>query len=201
MIGIYKITNPKGRVYIGQSIDIYKRFYMYRFLHCKKQVRLYNSFLKYGYENHKFEIICECDELDLNKKERYYQEFYDVLSENGMNCVYQGYDGKSGKRSEETKRKISIKNKGSNNGMYGVKMTKEQKEIRRDYKHTKEAKSKISKRSYRGNNPNAKIVLDLNTGVYYGCVADAAEVLDIPRDRLKSYLNGRRKNKTSYIYA
>ena len=29
LTGIYKITNPKGRVYIGQAIDIVKRFYHY----------------------------------------------------------------------------------------------------------------------------------------------------------------------------
>ena len=56
MIGIYKITSPKGRVYIGQSIDILYRFKKYKQMQCKGQVRLYNSFLKHNVENHLFEI-------------------------------------------------------------------------------------------------------------------------------------------------
>ena len=46
--GIYKITNPKNKVYIGQSKDIIKRWYYYKTLHCKSQIKLYNSLLKYG---------------------------------------------------------------------------------------------------------------------------------------------------------
>lgn len=30
IIGIYKITNPKGKSYIGQSINIYRRFKEYK---------------------------------------------------------------------------------------------------------------------------------------------------------------------------
>lgn len=30
MIGIYKITNPNGKVYIGQSIDLERRLYYYK---------------------------------------------------------------------------------------------------------------------------------------------------------------------------
>lgn len=37
LIGIYKITSPSNKVYIGQSTDLYSRFYIYKKLHCKKQ--------------------------------------------------------------------------------------------------------------------------------------------------------------------
>ena len=72
MIGIYKITSPTGKVYIGQSININKRFYQYKKLHCKGQVILYNSFMKHGVENHIFEVIKECEVLELNNEERDY---------------------------------------------------------------------------------------------------------------------------------
>lgn len=87
MIGIYKITSPTNRIYIGQSIDIEKRFLSYIRLHKKNktQVKLYNSFLKYGVKKHHFEIIEECSIELLNERERYYQDFYNVL-ENGLNC-------------------------------------------------------------------------------------------------------------------
>ena len=59
MIGIYKITSPTNRIYIGQSINIEYRFKQYRWIKAKSQTRLRNSFLKHGVENHKFEIVCE----------------------------------------------------------------------------------------------------------------------------------------------
>ncbi len=87
MIGIYKITSPSGRIYIGQSNNIKKRFNKYTYLKCAKQPRLYNSLLKYGVENHIFEILEECEFEELNIKERYYQDFYDVLNDDkGLNC-------------------------------------------------------------------------------------------------------------------
>jgi predicted GIY-YIG superfamily endonuclease len=34
---IYKITNPKGKIYIGQTIDVKTRFYNYEIKNCKKK--------------------------------------------------------------------------------------------------------------------------------------------------------------------
>lgn len=112
MIGIYKITSPKNRIYIGQSVDIEKRFLSYKRLDCKGQTRLYASFKKYGLENHKFEIIVECDKNELNEFERYYQELYCVISTKGLNCQYVKTKLKKYVHSEETKKKISESNKG-----------------------------------------------------------------------------------------
>ena len=61
-IGIYKITSPRGKVYIGQSRCVRSRFTAYERVHqsIKSQVRLYSSLKKYGIGNHIFEIIEEC---------------------------------------------------------------------------------------------------------------------------------------------
>ena len=64
--GIYKITSPSGKIYIGQSKDINKRFNLYKRLQCERQPKLYNSFIKYGTINHKFEVLCECNKELLN---------------------------------------------------------------------------------------------------------------------------------------
>jgi group I intron endonuclease len=110
MIGIYKITNPNEKIYIGQSIDIKRRFRNYKRLSdCKKQTALYNSFMKYGVENHKFEILTECTIEELNNLERYYQDLYDVTnSKIGLNCVLTKSDEKSGKISKDTIEKNRI---------------------------------------------------------------------------------------------
>ena len=44
MIGIYKITSPSGKVYIGQSLDINERKKHYININAvKKQVKIFNS--------------------------------------------------------------------------------------------------------------------------------------------------------------
>ena len=106
MIGIYKITSPNNKVYIGQSVDIEKRLKRYKNLNCKKQSKIYNSLNKYGVENHIFEIIEECEVEFLNERERYWQDFYKSNTQKGLNCRLTKTDDKSGKLSKETKLKM-----------------------------------------------------------------------------------------------
>lgn len=115
IVGIYKITSPSNNIYIGQSVNIEKRFKRYKSLDCVKQIKLYRSFLKHGIENHKFEIVKECNEDKLNILEREYQEFYNSVNF-GLNCLFTKTNDKSGSCSEETR--IRIKN-----GMIGRKIT------------------------------------------------------------------------------
>jgi group I intron endonuclease len=125
MIGIYKITSPTKRIYIGQSIDIEFRFTTYKKMYCKGQTRLYASFKKYGTEKHIFEIITECEIFELNEKERYYQELYNTLDK-GLNCQFVKTDTQKYVHSKETKQKISASNTGKL-GRKGVKFSEEHK--------------------------------------------------------------------------
>jgi group I intron endonuclease len=103
MIGIYKIINPKGKVYVGQTTNIKKREKTYSRLNCKKQPKLYNSLKKYGYENHTFEIIEECTLEQLNEREIYWGLYFDVLGKKGLNLKLGNGRGSC---SEETKQKM-----------------------------------------------------------------------------------------------
>jgi group I intron endonuclease len=106
MIGIYKIISPTNRVYIGQSIDIYKRFEGYNSVqNVKNQKKLHSSFLKHGVENHVFEVIEECTTELLNERERYWQEYYNVIK-NGLNCKLTNTIEKKQLHSSFTKLKI-----------------------------------------------------------------------------------------------
>jgi group I intron endonuclease len=111
MIGIYKITSPTGKVYIGQSVNITKRWVHHKGLYSNDTPKLFLSFKKYGIDNHIFDIIETCLIDELNSKERYWQEYYKSV-EKGLNCVYTKTHDKSGKMSCETKSKISLANKG-----------------------------------------------------------------------------------------
>ena len=112
MVGIYKITSPSNKIYIGQSIDIERRKANYKKLKTDNQIRLENSLKKYGFENHLFEILELCTTEKLNEKERYWQDFYNVLGKFGLNCRLTEANDKSGSLSDETKQKISNSKKG-----------------------------------------------------------------------------------------
>ncbi len=108
--GIYKITSPTGRIYIGQSIHILRRFGTYKRLACKQQGYLYNSFIKHGVENHKFEIIHRCCREELNQLEVHYIQFFKTLDKKyGLN-IHEG--GNSKKMAESTKDKLRKINLG-----------------------------------------------------------------------------------------
>lgn len=158
MIGIYKIENPNGRVYIGQSVNIEARWdrYFKNPEEIKNQTKVYNSISKYGIEHHKFTILEECRVGELNRLERKYQEEYKAV-EKGLNCKYTTTESKTGYLSEETRSRISKANLGKkvsletrrklSESLTGKKKppTAEQKrlESRKGYKHTKETLNKI----------------------------------------------------------
>ena len=104
MIGIYRITNPNGSVYIGQAVDLERRISEYKRLHCKHQPAIYNSLLKYGFDKHKVDILEECNVDELSNREGYYQDLYDSVR-NGLNCVRVSTNDCVGYNSQETKDK------------------------------------------------------------------------------------------------
>lgn len=201
MTGIYKITSPSGKVYIGSSKNINRRLMYYKSLDCKGQIRLYNSFLKYGYDNHRIEVLEECDFKDLYKRENYYGNLYDVLGVNGLNCVLPSFNDNKKNVSEETRLKMSQSKTGVKNYFYGKTHTAETKQKIRLFqtgrKHTDEHKLKVSINNAKN---KAKLVLDLNTGVYYESAKEVSDLYKIKHSTLRAKLNGNNKNNTNFIY-
>lgn len=131
MIGIYKIVTPSGKIYIGQSVNIERRILCYKRLDCKRQLGIYNSLLKYGVDNHKFEIIEECSIEELNNKEVFYIKLYNTFNtKHGLNLRDGGKH--FNKMSDESKIKLSNSLKGK--PKYSL----------RGKKRSNETKSKIS---------------------------------------------------------
>ena len=76
MIGIYLIKNNiNGKVYIGQSTNIYERWSEHKRI-AKNDLTikypLYLAMRKYGIENFTFSIIEECSQELLNEREIYW---------------------------------------------------------------------------------------------------------------------------------
>lgn len=91
MIGIYKITNLiNGKSYIGQSINIQKRFNAHKSAAFNPKNKnydfpLYRAIRKYGIENFKFEVLEECKKSELDTKEVLYISQYKTHSKKGYN--------------------------------------------------------------------------------------------------------------------
>ena len=113
---IYKLTAPNGKIYIGQTICLKDRKCDYNTKRFQNQIKLWNSCQKYNWNpKNTFEVIEECkcgpNKIFLNEREIYWIQFYNSVKE-GLNCN-DGGDGNIGySPSEETRKKLSLANKG-----------------------------------------------------------------------------------------
>lgn len=104
MIGIYIFKNKiNGKVYIGQSVNIAKRYIKHKFACNNIKSKEYNyplyvAIRKYGWENFSFEILEECTIEQLNEKEIYYIKKYNSYTgfknSNGYNMTLGGDTGR-----------------------------------------------------------------------------------------------------------
>ena len=214
MIGIYKITSPSNKVYIGQSIDVENRLKRYKYFVSKQQTKLYYSILKYGYDNHIYEIVEECRVEELNERERYWQDFYDCLN-SGLNCRLTTTKDISGYVSEETKEKqrqaklgtkrTDVTKQKISKARLGMKFSKKVKanmklaQENRNYKHSEETLIKLSKakKGKRGKEANnIRPIIDLSTNIEYSCIQEASEKLNIKYSKL--YYHVRKGIKFKY---
>jgi len=180
---IYLITNKvNGKKYVGQTIcdNINKRWSQYKKLDKNSIGRcLYNSFIKNGIENFKFEIICICFDDDCNKYEKEYIKKYNTISPNGYNLMEGGDNSKhhpetieliraslKGRitcpKTPEINLKKSISMRGDKNHNFGKKMSEEQKNKIRDKLKNNRKKYIVSQKQLEGlakgriNNQNKK---------------------------------------------
>lgn len=90
--GIYKITNLiNNKCYIGQSIDINKRWHKHLYADSSNSV-IHTAIKKYGKNNFLFEVIEECPVEALNDREIYWIQYYNSYKE-GYNCTLGGDTG------------------------------------------------------------------------------------------------------------
>lgn len=197
--GIYKITSPTNKIYIGSSVNIFNRIKYYKSLNCKGQIKLYNSLKKYGWLKHKFEVVEYCIESELYLKERYYGEIFNVLNGNGLNLILPKVGDYKVGVSEETRKKMSNSKKGKLNTFYGKKHSIESREKIRLSKIGKTAHNKGKKGL--SNISKSKYVLDLETGILYNSCKECCDFNpSYNYSTLRGKLNGRHKNDTKFVY-
>lgn len=225
MIGIYKITNLiNGKTYIGQSIDIKRRFWDHRCVSHESNRHLKHALKKYGKENFKYEVLEECQESELDDRERYYIETlkpeYNVT--NGGQDSLRRYP-------KEVRKKISERSKRQWDNMTdeerqhrishnltghrrGYTMSEETKAKLRDKNlGKKQSPETIEKRrqtmlekkrnGYKhDNSSHMKKVKCIETGEVFKSVKDAAESIGAAPNSVSSMLKGRQKTVRGFHF-
>ena len=201
--GIYEIVNKvNGEKYIGQRIDIYKRWRDEKSALNKDEpawnIHLWRAWKKYGEINFVFNIIEQCDVIELDEREKYWIAYYDSFN-NGYNMTIggQGMIGFTHNPwSDERREHMSVINSGELNPMYGKTHSEEYKDICRDRwtkegnpnynkfgedhpwygkHHTTESKDKIRKSKIGANNPSHRSVYCYELNKFYNTVKEATE--------------------------
>ena len=196
--GIYQIENIKNhKIYIGSSINLNRRkIYHFSMLrnnrHCN--IRLQNSFNKHGEENFKFTII---EYVDINKNSRdeilrieqfWIDKFatYDRKLGFNMSPVTKG----SGPHTKESKKKISIANKGHR---HSEETKRKISKISTGRKLSKEQKEKIGK--------SCQIkVLNVTTGEIFNSIREAARRFNISNTNISHVCLGKSETAGGYSW-
>lgn len=132
--GIYMLTNKlTGDIYVGQSVDLRKRFLNYfnlSYLSRRNELIICRAIIKYGYSNFSVTILEYCNKSELDIREQHY---FDTLNPEYNIQKIAGGSSKGLILSEETKNKISKALKGVYIGekayWYGRTMSAATKEI------------------------------------------------------------------------
>jgi group I intron endonuclease len=195
MVGIYKITNPENKSYIGLSKDIKKRFQSHKALQFRGNNKLRESLTKHGWDSHFCEILEEINISDLDrnegnallrKRERHWinklNTFYGGLNENG------GGSG-CGSHTPESKQKISksLKNRPKPSD-FGAN--------RKKWQQDEEWKQKVK------NAPRCPVLMyDLNDNFVkeFPNQQLAADYLDVKKQAVWNVLNGYINKKSGNI--
>lgn len=199
MVIIYKITNPKGLIYIGQTVNLKRRLNEYKSKSFSRQVKLYNSISKYGISNHNIDVIAECSYENANEIEYYFQEFYNSV-EKGLNCIYVNTKVSKTKVSKETREKMSEAAKKRDNSKRSF-YPRNRVYTKGVFKHSEKTKNKISIAAKNRSKPNrVKEVLNTDTGEVFCSLKKLCDLKGFNYSTMKSRLQGRVKNNTKYIY-
>lgn len=130
MIGIYKITNVKNnKIYVGQSNDIYRRFYEHQTKGESSRIPVDVAIQKYGKDSFIYEVLEECDITELNQKETFWIRKLNAIKD-GYNCSEGGEQqsiGENNGRSKLTEQDIIEIRKAYNNHL-------KQKDVYEKYK-------------------------------------------------------------------
>lgn len=213
---VYKITNLlNGKIYIGKT----ERSLIERWReHCKPSsgcLGIQRAIQKYGKENFTVEQIdVACDEIELNKKEMYWIEFYNSTNKHkGYNLTF---GGEGCACNEETRKKISKANTGkklSDDTRKKLSVIFSKKWKNKDYvKHMRdvhkgqvvsiETRKKISetRKALGCKSPRSKTVICIETGEIFNSMKEASIKMNVSHSAICLACKGKGYYKTAGGY-
>lgn len=132
---IYKITSPTGRQYVGKTKHLGRRKNTYKYNIANNvgwvNSMIMNSLQKYGWDAHKFEIIEEIPNEQLNEREKFWIKELDTYCFENPRNMNMSRGGEEGGRTWmfdiERRKKQSERFKGEGGSFYGKHHTEENK--------------------------------------------------------------------------
>ena len=225
MIGIYRITNLiDGKSYIGQSIDIRRRFCDHRCFAHETNRHLKFALEKYGKDNFKYEVLEECSAEMLDERERFY-----IKTLSPEYNVTNGGQGRGRHLPDEVKEVLRRHGKAQwarkteaekaetlsrllCGGKVGHPVSEEAREkLRRANLGKKQSRETIEKRKQtilrkkangyvQTNGEHRKKIICLDTGIRYNSVKEAGEALGIRPTNISAVLKGKQKTTHGYRF-
>lgn len=183
---VYKHLFPNGKVYIGiTSLRMWERWkggHGY-----KNQPAMWNAIQKYGWGNIEHFMVrdnltkseAEALEIDLIQKHRSNDRRYGYNIDNGGNAA--------GRKSTETKLRLSAMYSGEGNPFYGRHLSDDHKRKIRETRKERDIQP-VNKRPVRC----------LETGIIYESTAEATRVLGINNYAIRRVCYGERKTAGGY---
>lgn len=219
---IYKIISPNHKIYIGQTLNWYKRKSNYKYNKFFQQTKLWNNCNFYNWNPiDTFEVIEECfcgfEKKNLNEREKYWINYYDSFK-NGLNCNEGGHGNIGHIHSIESKDKMRKSKIGIK---HSIERNIKKSEKRKGFKHTEDSKAKMSKTKLAnmnqqikdkirnglignkngiGNKGNAKKIICLTNNVIYNSVKEAALNLNLYSSNIISVCKGKQKKTGGYNF-
>ena len=212
MGGIYLLTFSNGDTYIGRSVNIKKRVYTHDYqLRYNKHA---NTFIQSVYNKHgnfTYEILEEViDELQGEREVYWINELSPTL-----NLTKGGDGGELLTEDEKKRRRVEVytdeyrKKLSNTTGRNGKKISESRKKLYDDPEKKKwliEHSGIYNSKGYlnqkkRGESPNAKKVINTETGEIFNCLKDVSEKYNMNYSSLIVRMNEyRNPNKTPFRY-
>ena len=165
MTGIYQITNVEnGKIYIGQSQDIERRFHDHK---NSPQPKMREDVEIFGWDSFKFEVLEECSLEVLNDRENFYIE--------KLNPEYNTIKLHNWTHTPETCEKIRQAKLGSH---HTEKACEKMSKSRKGTQLSDEHKEKCRQKSI-GNKSRSRPVICVETGIEYENAKIAAQAVGL----------------------
>lgn len=175
--GVYKVTNPIGEIYIGQSTSIVHRWQSHKRSKYFFERLFKESLHKYGADKHTFEIIEECDKSQLKTRERFYQEQYFLGGYTMLNLVLSKRDGYPTRTHPSTKILLAERTIKAHTGLKRSTESKERMRLSASYK----------------SKPVHQFDLEMNFIAEYRSACEAARQCNLQRPHISDCCTGKSK--------